>query len=134
MNVLNHSLLGRSGINSVGIEALVKNKALEHGLSVDEEFLTVELYVAQAEIAVNLILIEAKLKIVKSALTDLPEIGFLEVEMSRDQSALRLNACGTHNPLLIECENLEFARTDNLCLNVNGAVFNVRENLDALDP
>ena len=82
LNVLNHCLLTRSGVDSVGIESLVENKTLKNGLAVDEEFLTVELYVTQTEIAVDLILIEAKLKVIKSAFADLPKIRFFKVKVS----------------------------------------------------
>ncbi len=48
-------ILGGSGVDALGVEALVQDQTLEHALAVDEEALAIQGDLAEAEVAADLI-------------------------------------------------------------------------------
>ena len=84
LDVIFERFICGSGVNAVGIEALVKNKALEHGFAVNEEFIIIKLNVAKPEIALDLILTKGQLKVIKSAAANLPKMNFIKLNFTRN--------------------------------------------------
>ena len=70
LDILDERFLCRCCVNSVRIEALIKNKSLENRFAVDKEFVSIKLYVTKTEIAVNSVIVEFKLKVIESAFAD----------------------------------------------------------------
>ena len=85
------------------------------------------------EIAVNSVVVELKLKVIKSAFTDRPVVSLLEVEVSVNYTALGLCTADTHNSVVEEGECFKFTLADNLSLNVDRAVFGIGINLNVFD-
>ena len=77
--ILLKSLIGRSGIDTVGIEALIKNESAEYVLAVNEEAFLVHRYGTETEISVDLIknllaVTNGEYYVVKSAVANLPKM------------------------------------------------------------
>ena len=123
--VVNECVLIGSGVNTVGIKALVKHKALEHGFAVKPELYSVKANTAKAEITFNLIFSEFKLKVIKLTVADIPKMLFFKVKVKADAAALGRSACRTHYFAVKKRNRLKFTLADNCCVYVKRAVFGI---------
>ena len=80
INIANKLFLCFCGINTLLVEALVKNCTEIEGLTVKEIILIVKCSCTDTEIALYLILAVCKFNIVKSAVTSLPKIYLIKVK------------------------------------------------------
>ena len=83
--------VGGCGIDSVGIEPLIKHKALENRLSVEEELIIAIGYRTQPEIAHNHVVAVGQYKVIKPAPSKLPEMFFRKRKRERQCPAVGIS-------------------------------------------
>ena len=116
IDVVLQSLKRGRGVDSVGIEALIENKALEYRLAVEVHDSVSALHLAHAEIRGDLIVAESQLDIVKSSLSDLPKMKLVELDLKPCNVILNGRACLSHKFTVVAC----------LCMNDSAACNSVR--------
>ena len=79
-DVVDQILLGGSGVDAVGIKALIENQSLEYLLAVDDQCGIVKREASHAKIALDPVLTVGENQVVKSALADLPQMKFGELQ------------------------------------------------------
>ena len=80
LDVAQQLLVDRSGVDSVGIEALVEDESLEYALAVEIKESVLDLNRAHTEICLDLVVADRDGHIVKSARADLPKVDLGELD------------------------------------------------------
>ena len=89
------------GVNAVLIKALIENKSAENRTPVKVELTVAERYRAHTEIGINLVkhvfaVFQREFKVVKIALSQIPEVHFAESEVESDVTAIEVHGSLSH--------------------------------------
>ena len=98
------------GVDSLGIEALVENETLEYVLSVEIEARFVKPDVSHSEITLDFILSKGQHKIVKTAVSKLPQMK-LGQRHNKAECSFGVSLCLANEFPLIKCFRLDISST-----------------------